>query len=1221
MEIIEINQTVDSQFSLDLQGQQLRAYVIKNNYALSVNNLNIQLLNPRANYCKVVINVLKLDSVIDRNVTIATNYTFSLTGEIGALHRYEAIYALNVTTGLMQWKVEEVDLSDSSIIQNWANSNLILTENRIHNLNGKTVTYRDVNGSTLTVDLTSGGYGVVSNFFNTQGGAGYSQSAGGFVNSGAGTGYSFLFSIQGNHSEYYVADSEGKLAAIKMDPDHIKTSGYVAFDAKLEIDDTILSKDNYFYFYVSEGKLRGRFREEGGDIVDMGIGTASVDGNGTTINGASVDWGGELTDNVVLQGNNKEISEGTSSSILSKHSIYSIEGYKEYPTGPQYFKVIDNPGGRNTHFYNGSNVENTMVQGSAGLDFNHNSPTGQSRILSAATYASLEGVQGDDNAVLIVGQTGIGQVANNSGAYLGITKILARVQSPTGIGGDILMNASGNIFTDQNTTKKGIEYDDDYSANYSSRSLIDLGYLQGNPELGTITEGTWNGDAIGDAYISSAATWNAKQDALGFTPENVAHKNAANGYAGLDSNSKINPSQLPAIAITDTFVVASQAAMLALTAETGDIAIRSDLSKTYILKGSSASTLADWELLQTPSDVVTSVFGRTGVVTAQSGDYTFAQLSSTPTTLAGYGITDAANLGDSDLTSSAASRTFNLHGNTSSDKLTISDGTNPIAIFRGDGKIALATDTFSGSDISIGKSGTGKKVSHYLPSGNDGLNIYNAAGNLMTQLSGNASRWNFLTPNGSSGIEVNSGNNINPFIRIVNDGAQLIYKPTSGAYEAMVLAQNGASPYLFMRDAANAGTVNIPGGYNSSFLYGLVAGVYGTASAMLHTKGSGTSNSTTSLLAQNSAGTNALKVNDDLRVLLNLASTVITDSDLFNNSVNLYTDGTSLKARYKNNSGTASDLVVGGGGSVTSVSVTTANGVSGSVATATSTPAITLTLGNITPTSVTSADIIGGTGTTSALTLKSTSGVGTTGADIIFKTGNNGATEGMRILNSGNVGIGTSSPATKLDVNGTTTLNGAVKITDGTQGSSKVLTCDASGNASWQALSLGSGTLKQTYQFSQIGSASSTYGIFGKDNNVYTLPTTDPYTAGISSGDNDPYIVHEASTVKSIRITFSGAATGLGSVGSSPVIRIQLYKLGFSTRTLLDTYDITISNSGVGTWNDSSGNAFQTAALTGLSTSLSAGDLIGIQFTNLSSNNNQINSLSNAFVSLLTTIN
>ncbi len=48
-----------------------------------------------------------------------------------------------------------------------------------------------------------------------------------------------------------------------------------------------------------------------------------------------------------------------------------------------------------------------------------------------------------------------------------------------------------------------------------------------------------------------------------------------------------------------------------------------------------------------------------------------------------------------------------------------------------------------------------------------------------------------------------------------------------------------------------------------------------------------------------------------------------------------------------------------GSGTVTSVSVVTANGVSGSVATATTTPAITLTLGAITPSSVTTSTITG----------------------------------------------------------------------------------------------------------------------------------------------------------------------------------------------------------------------------------------------------------------------
>src|SRR5579862_127501 len=47
--------------------------------------------------------------------------------------------------------------------------------------------------------------------------------------------------------------------------------------------------------------------------------------------------------------------------------------------------------------------------------------------------------------------------------------------------------------------------------------------------------------------------------------------------------------------------------------------------------------------------------------------------------------------------------------------------------------------------------------------------------------------------------------------------------------------------------------------------------------------------------------------------------------------------------------------------------------------------------------SLTTPVIIGGTGTTSTLSIRPTSGAGTTGADIIFQAGNNGASEFMRI--------------------------------------------------------------------------------------------------------------------------------------------------------------------------------------------------------------------------------
>ena len=126
-----------------------------------------------------------------------------------------------------------------------------------------------------------------------------------------------------------------------------------------------------------------------------------------------------------------------------------------------------------------------------------------------------------------------------------------------------------------------------------------------------------NATTAADGYLSSADwnTFNNKQPALGFTPENSANKNAVNGYAGLNASGKISASHLPALVVTDTFVVNSEAAMLALTsAEQGDIAVRTDINKSFILKTSSYSTLADWQELLSPTDTVTSVNGMTGPV-------------------------------------------------------------------------------------------------------------------------------------------------------------------------------------------------------------------------------------------------------------------------------------------------------------------------------------------------------------------------------------------------------------------------------------------------------------------------------------------------------------------------------------------------------------------------------------------------------------------------------
>jgi hypothetical protein len=108
----------------------------------------------------------------------------------------------------------------------------------------------------------------------------------------------------------------------------------------------------------------------------------------------------------------------------------------------------------------------------------------------------------------------------------------------------------------------------------------------------------------------------------------------------------------------------------------------------------------------------------------------------------------------------------------------------------------------------------------------------------------------------------------------------------------------------------------------------------------------------------------------------------------------------------------------GGGGTVTSVGVTTANGVSGTVANATTTPAITLTLGAITPSSIAASG---------AITAASFNGValGTSGSSTTFLNGAGTYTTPASGSQASNGDSNYTIPSTASSVITTTVLSAA----------------------------------------------------------------------------------------------------------------------------------------------------------------------------------------------------
>ena len=149
-----------------------------------------------------------------------------------------------------------------------------------------------------------------------------------------------------------------------------------------------------------------------------------------------------------------------------------------------------------------------------------------------------------------------------------------------------------------------------------------------------------------------------KQSSLGFTPENVANKGSAGGYAPLDSNAKVPAANLPGF--VDDIVMGTLTNSTTFTAAGNDsiangvvvpnsstIYIDTTTNLQYRWSGAAyVSMNASLALGTTSTTAFRGDYGQIAYTHSQVTDgsnphaTTFANIASKPTTVSGYGITD-----------------------------------------------------------------------------------------------------------------------------------------------------------------------------------------------------------------------------------------------------------------------------------------------------------------------------------------------------------------------------------------------------------------------------------------------------------------------------------------------------------------------------------------------------------------------------------------------------
>lgn len=170
------------------------------------------------------------------------------------------------------------------------------------------------------------------------------------------------------------------------------------------------------------------------------------------------------------------------------------------------------------------------------------------------------------------------------------------------------------------------------------------------------------------------AIWNAKQNTLGFTPENISNKGIANGYASLDNNlkvplSQINDALLGSVNYKGTYNAATNTPTLPLASNKGFYYVVSTAgtqqSLNFVPGDWIISDGTNWGKVDN-NNSVTSVNSRVGAVVVNKTDVGLSNVPNTDFTSA-----VAANTAKISFDSTSSTRLANTSGTNTGDQTTI----------------------------------------------------------------------------------------------------------------------------------------------------------------------------------------------------------------------------------------------------------------------------------------------------------------------------------------------------------------------------------------------------------------------------------------------------------------------------------------------------------------------------------------------------------------------